>query len=291
MPTLSGGNSRVVTSTTKSSQNGHIARPNRKKNLTTGEEDDTSEDGSHPVPAKRLKIEQGKKSLKTFACPYLKRDPIKYRECCGRKLSRIQDVKQPPKRYCQVCQGTNFSDKQSLQAHIDIGKCSWRDPTTLIGISYEQRDQLHRKSKSGISEEEQWFVIWEILFPVHKRPSSVYMDTSLSLEMRQFRDYCENRGPAMISAHIESDPACLSSEITENQRRLLDILIAQGLNTLFDDWRSNNSSPFIAPEPLGNGNPHRLRNSTPTSSIVDSGVAMGAHVLPERPGPKEAKCV
>jgi hypothetical protein len=283
-PGESGENSGAVASTTESAHTGNTSRSSRKRKPQQDEEDGTGEDDSHPPPPKKFKSGQGEKPQKLFACPYLKWDPIKYKRCCERKLSRISDVKlhlirkHTPKRYCQVCQATNFPDQQSLQKHINIRKCSRRDPAMLIGISYEQRDQLHRKSKpkSGdYSKEDQWFAIWEILFQAHRRPTSVYMDADLTLEMRQFRAYCDNVGPAIVREHLESDPACRGFGITGEQRQVLDRLIAQGLTTLFDNWGSRNSSASTTPECQSNDNPQQSRYETPTSSLVDSGMGMG----------------
>jgi hypothetical protein len=219
-PGESRGNSGALASTTESSHTGDISGNGQKRNLEQEKDGDNSEDGFLPPPPRKIQLIQGKKLHKLFACPYLKWDLTKYSRCCERKLTRIRDVKQhlsrqhTPERYCQICQASNFPDDRSLRTHIDIENCSRRDPTFLNGISYQQHRQLSRKSKPNTGEEDQWYAIWEILFPGHRRPSSVYMDTHLTLEMPQFREYCYSRGPAILREHIESDPAWLRPETT-----------------------------------------------------------------------------
>ncbi|PQE04295.1 Het and ankyrin domain protein [Rutstroemia sp. NJR-2017a BBW] len=282
-PSKSGGYSAPVGSTNESAHTGNTSRSSYKRKSQQDEDDGTGEDGSQPPPLKKLKSGEGEEPQKSFSCPYLKWNPIKYSSCCVKIFSRISDVKQhlrrkhTPKRYCQVCLKTNFENEESLNAHNRTGLHSWRDPATLEGISYDQREKLSKKSKHGTSEEDKWFMIWEILFSRDKRPTSVYIDTDLTLEMRQFQAYCERRGPVLMTEQIESDQAWLSLETTREQRtEYLERVIAQGFQTLFNDWRVNAPSSSITPERQSNNNTRDSRSKTPTSSLVDSGVMIGS---------------
>jgi hypothetical protein len=146
----------------------------------------------------------------------------------------------------------------------------------LDGVSYQQRSRLSRKPTPNASKEDQWFAIWDILFTGHRRPNSVYMDTDLTQEMLQLYEYFTSRGPAIIREHIESDPAWRGFGDNKEQSRVyLERLIAQGFNTCFEDWLSNGASTSLSPQHLGNHNAKQSQYEIPTSSIVDSGVAMG----------------
>lgn len=210
----------------------------------------------------------------------MKMEPINNSRWCERKLSRIRDVKQhlarqhTPKRYCQACLSTDFPDDQNLQAHIQIRKCSARNPADLGEISYEQRGELSRKSNPNADKEDQWFDIWEILFPNKQRPLSVYVDNDLSLEMRQFREYCNSRGPALLSEQLETDPALLAAEVTEEQRRLyLERVIAAGVEQLFENWRLLSDRSPATSSTSNSSRPES--HETLANSVVDSGVGMG----------------
>jgi hypothetical protein len=288
-PGEDGENSGPVASTTESSQPGASSRPSQKRNLLPNEEDDTGEDGSHQPPMKRIKLHQGTKLQKSFACPFLKWGPTKYSSCCVnvKKLSSISYVKQhlirkhTPERYCQVCQAASFTDDDSLERHINTGKCTRRDRTMLDGISYQQRSRLSRKSTPNATKEDRWFAIWDILFAAHSRPNTVYMDIDLTQEMLQLHEYFTSRGPAVIREHLESDPAWRDTRITEEQSGVhLERLIAQGFNTWFEDWLSNGRSASISAQRLGrsssSSNAQQSQYETLSSSLVDSGVVMGS---------------
>jgi hypothetical protein len=278
------GTSGPVPSTTDSTHPGNTSRSSGKRKPQQDEENGTGEDGSHPPPPKKMKPGQGEKSQKSFACPYLKWDPLKFRICCEKKLSRISDVKQhlhrkhTPAHYCPLCQ-VIFPDVDKLQGHLEVRNCTRQDSTMLVGVSIQQYRELHGKSKPNASGEDQWYAIWEILFPKDERPRCVYVDTDLAVELCHFRAYCESHGPAIMGEHIDSGPAWLSSQITEEQRQVLNRLIAQGLNTLFDTWRSRNSnSPASTTAKCqSNDNEQQSRYETPTSSHVDSGVVLRGH--------------
>jgi hypothetical protein len=276
-----GGDSGNLASTTETSQPGNTSRSGEKRKLPQEEEDGTGEDGSRRPPSKKMKSGRGKKPQKSFACPYLKWDPEKFKECCKLRLSRISDVKNhlhrkhTPHHYCPLCQAI-FPGEDSLQGHIEDRGCSRRDPIMLIGVSRQQYQQLHKKSDSDASEEDKWYKIWNILFPQHAKPPSVYIDTNLALEMRQFREYCENRGPGIMRERLESNSGWLSSGNTEEQRGMyLERVIAQGFNTLFEYWISNGSSTGSSPRHLGSNSARQSQYETPTSSLMDSGVGMG----------------
>ena len=282
-PSNNEGSSSFVSSIAIPSQDGKVSRASRKRKCPEDEEDDYGEDGSNPHRPKKPKLAPSENCQKPFACPYLKKDANEYRTCSGFSLNRIRDVKlhlirkHTPERYCQRCQAIDFPDKESLQSHIVKGKCSPKDPTMLSWVSYEQRHELHKKSKPNTCGEDQWLAIWEVLFPGCRRPNSVYVDTKLALGVRQFREHCVIQGPAVITEVIESDPAWLDSDISEEQRRIiLRRAIAEGISNLFEDWLLNASpSTLETTRDENSGRTQASPNETPASSMVDSGVAVG----------------
>jgi hypothetical protein len=270
---------------TGSSTTSSTSRQSRKRGRDETDDDDAGQDGFLRPPRKKTNPGQGKALQRSLACPYLKFDPIKHRNCCAKQLSRIRDVKQhlsrrhTPERYCQRCLETNFLDEQSLDSHMILNTCSLKDRALLEGLSHQQQRQLSRKSNPNLSEEDQWFAIWEItfpkaLFPGLRRPISAYMDTGLSMDMRLFREYCSNHGPSTLTEQIESDPVWSRSEITSEQRRVyLDRVILQGINTLFERYLCSNISSDSAPSSMPNSN-NMHPTPTSTGSIADSGVAL-----------------
>jgi hypothetical protein len=284
-PSGNGENSITRAPATESSTTAGTSSHCRKRARDETDDDDAGQDGFLRPPRKKINAGQGKASQRSLACPYLKFDPIKHRSCCAKQLSRIRDVKQhlsrrhTPERYCQRCLETNFPDEQSLDRHINLNTCPLKDRALLEGLSHQQQRQLSRKSNPNLSEEDQWFAIWEItfpktLFPGLRRPISAYMDTGLSMDMRLFREYCSNHGPSTLTEQIESDPAWSGSEITAEQRRVyLERVIVQGINSLFEGYLRSNISSDSAPSSRQNHN-NMHPTPTPTGSIADSGVAL-----------------
>ncbi|KAH8679347.1 hypothetical protein BGZ61DRAFT_535749 [Ilyonectria robusta] len=188
------------------------------------EEQDDSDQHDSQRPRKRISLGPAETSKKSFACPYLKKDSIEYHECCMRRLNRIRDVKQhlarrhTPERYCSMCFKTSFANQSILQDHISDRSCTIHDPSVLKGVSYDQPQQLSKKSDSKLTEEGQWFAIWEIIFAGSPKQASAYIDAGLSVEMRLFSEYSYTRGPAMLSEAILSNPNCSKQGITEEER-------------------------------------------------------------------------
>ena len=164
-------------------------------------------------------------------------------------LSRVRDVKQhlsrkhSPKLYCDRCK-TIFPDEQSCEEHVaqeDGRSCT--PYSQLDGILHQQQSQLSRKSNPKLSEEEQWFAIWDILFPDRPRPTSAYRDADISEELCSFREYCRSHGTALLDNEVQnmintgtwSGPAIVSDE---ERRGLLRWALDGGLDLVLGTLRS-----------------------------------------------------
>lgn len=237
--TSSSENSTKHTTSSPTSQGGQRSsskstegqnRPRKRR--SSSEADDSDSDGTTRRRPKKRAEETTNRQL---ACPYWKLDSRSHRSCFSKKLTRIRDVKQhlarrhTPKFYCERCFAT-FETEGSHEAHItrvSDDLCS-RDPKQkLDGITHAQQRQLSRRSDPKLSEEQQWFSIWDVVFPTEERPRSAYLDAGLSEEIAQFREYCNLHGPGIMDEH-------LASEVPEDERRvMLSRLIAAGLEHLF----------------------------------------------------------
>ncbi|KAH6981282.1 hypothetical protein BKA56DRAFT_56182 [Ilyonectria sp. MPI-CAGE-AT-0026] len=176
-----------------------------------------------------------------LACPFFKRDPREYEDCRMNGLRRIRDVKQhlsrkhTPHVYCKHC-FVVFSDEHGNYGHA----CTHEPATHFIGVSYDQRMQLSRRSIPALSQENQWFAIWDILFPGAVRPDSAFIEPSSSLDMKLFRDYTKVHGEAMVRSQLLASSAFRSSISEAERKSILSKAISQGFHMLFDKWRSFN---------------------------------------------------
>lgn len=273
-------NSRHDASTTTSSSSGTFPRLCNKRESPQDNNDSAGEDGSSPYRPKRSKSDLGK-DQKYFACPYWKKDAIKYRDCFKCWPTRVQDVKYHLIRkhtvefYCQKCHASNFRDTQDLDAHVMDDSCSPKQ-TLLDWISHEKRNKLHKKSKRGMREVDQWFSIWDILFPGQEKPLSAYIDTGVVQRGCEYSNYSTIHGPAVIARIIESSPVWQSLNMTEEERQeSLQRAIAEGFMELYEGWRSETRSQESSTRSQDS------QYESPANSMVDSAVVMTASTSSE----------
>ena len=140
----------------------------------------------------------------SLSCPFYKKDPRKHHVCCKFVLNRIRDVKQHLNRchrmplYCPRCSKV-FKDEDWRDYHIRTENCQEGILQKPEGISESQKKQLQRKVSSTQPEPEQWFSIFDILFPDHvPRPTTPYIDTGLLQNVQAFQDFSVQHGPRIL---------------------------------------------------------------------------------------------
>ncbi|KAH8714635.1 hypothetical protein BGZ61DRAFT_587335 [Ilyonectria robusta] len=213
----------------------------RRKRQRGQNDEEGSENEDMPPASKRTNSSRDTKPQPRFACPYWKRNSGKHRGCFSKILRRIRDVKQhlarkhTPEFYCECCFAT-FEDEESHRGHVThtTGEVCVHDPSVVLdGITHQQHRRLSRKSDWKVSEQEQWFSVWDILFPGAQRPETAYLDSKLCEEISGFREYCFQHGPATLDQ-------ALSGGVPEIERRQQLVRICQtGFEQLFEAWRSS----------------------------------------------------
>lgn len=184
----------------------------------------------------------------TLACPYLKKDPRRHSACCGFGFSKISYMKAHLYRkhaipiYCQICK-RSFENVQLRDDHSRDRNCELIENIhTPDGITPEQRDWLHQRGPRSFSNEQQWFRVFEFLFPRHPLPRSPYNDTEFSEDLLNFRNF--------ISEPTGQD--ILLQGVLEDRPELETIFrpdVAQGLNGLYQRWaaRKNDENRPTSP--------------------------------------------
>ncbi|KAK6857283.1 hypothetical protein PG995_007470 [Apiospora arundinis] len=134
---------------------------------------------------KRAKYSSGNQETKTetvyYACPFLKMYPHKHRDCSKFEFKRVRDVKQhlnrihrTPDFYCARCYAT-FPGAKERDEHARDAQCqNVQADFRFEGITQVQKELLMQNKTRNKSHEEQWFLIWDIVFPGASRPDSVY---------------------------------------------------------------------------------------------------------------------
>jgi hypothetical protein len=212
----------------------------RKRRGCSGEEQQGTEDDLKGVQKKRRTLKPEKKRRLLLACPFAKKDPLHYRVCYRQTLTKISYVKQHLSRnhrtpiYCPICMGV-FENEEDRDVHTRARSCEERPVAHWEGVSEAQKRQLQKKVPAKMSEKEQWFTIWDIIFPGLPRPQSPYVDSELSEELSAFRDFASGQGPAVLLGHLRTAGYALDSrdqglELTG----FLATVIADGLQIIFE---------------------------------------------------------
>ncbi|KAH8645768.1 hypothetical protein BX600DRAFT_534207 [Xylariales sp. PMI_506] len=250
------------------------------------DDDDPDDNGPFVKPNPKAMTQPAK----LLACPFWKRNPIKYQRCFHMQLVNTGRVKQHMQRkhtpiYCQVCL-VIFRDEDVLEAHLLEYACTRNPEAQLDGLSHKQRSAISAKVKDACNEEQKWFKIWDIVFPEHQRPSSPFIDDRLSACCSLFREHWQNHGPDILLQEMRaSESHNLTQDVDvdlneETRNRALRQVFARGLDAILNSWNppfgssSEGSSEHRSLVPLRdrqttNTGPTRS-GMTPESSFLDS---------------------
>ncbi|KAI4869854.1 hypothetical protein F4820DRAFT_342101 [Hypoxylon rubiginosum] len=248
---------------------GHPSDRSRKRGRSSdGASVVTNEKQTHRGPAKRRTQDR----RVWLACPYAKKDPIRYRDCYSYDLSRVRDVKQHLMRchskplYCPTCNDT-FEDEDEKDAHIRSRACPPRPSIVIEGMSENQKKELRKRVSAKMQEDQQWFAVFDILFHPHPRPRTPYRDKELSEDLNVFQDFMTAQGPTIL-AEVLASKGVIGSNLPQEERDLAAFkkeILEEGLNRIIEQW-TNDSATAMGE----NNTPH----SPPSSFTVDSGIAM-----------------
>lgn len=274
-----------------------IAAKFSRKRSGADENNDGSDENPTPSNPKRPRGNSSDRYPKLLACPFWKMDSRKHRGCFRMKLDKVSRVKQhltrnhTPTFYCERCL-VIFPCEESHEKHVggyEPEQCRRGSVAQLDGISHRQHRELSKKSKPNLAKSEQWFAIWDIVFPHHPRPSSAYVDPGLSEDLCQFREYAQSRGSTMLVDELHANG--FVSVAQEETGLHLQRVIANGINMMVEEWLSNRTLPSHSTAFSGSSSSGRQRNhatfpttqnGTPMSSFADSGVGTGSQVTSSR---------
>ncbi len=251
------------------------------------EEDD--DDSKHPIKRRKAARQKGSRRV-SLACPFAKKDPLRYAGCNSYTLNRTQDVKQHLSRYhqlpiyCPRCKET-FQTETERDSHAMDTTCQRRSSITFEGVTRAQKEELTRRVSPKMALEDQWFAIFDILFPGHTpRPTSAYINTGLTADVEAFQNLMRTIGPSIILSTLEQHGIELSNIANEERDLgvLQEVAIAEGLQTIAQVWttlsmlRPGNSEDTHA-DGSGISATSRpftgsQRSGTSSSTLIDTGV-------------------
>lgn len=205
-----------------------------------------------------------------LACPFYKWDPARYRNCRRILLTKISYVKQhilrahrmPP--HCQICNGSFQTDEQ-LRQHVRSMTCERRPYAPPDGVTEERMIQLRSRVNQKNSLENQWYEVFDILFPGSARPASVYLDPELSQDLDEFVNFLTTQGPGIILDRVARPGSAVDGAPGGHGVSGLAGNVAGALQEVYDRWyreRTTEDGPSTAPKPSpGSHDPPLLRPS------------------------------
>lgn len=240
-----------------------------KRRRTDGDQDSEEANEDESSPSKRRKISTEKEDPNatglSLACPYYKRDRFRHSKCLFFDLTKISYVKQHLRRhhmqphYCPLC-GQSFNKLEDQRAHIRLLQCARRDFEEPDGINEDQSKKLESRVNRKWSLEQQWFSIWDIVFPGVERPQSPYTEGPIHEILSSLRQFLRERGPEIVVENLRSREE-LPYDIA-NEERDLDALLRTTeyrlMNRLIDDFSDSYSNDSNGSQGNVSSNPERL---------------------------------
>jgi hypothetical protein len=162
---------------------GPSRNPKKRRRVGPGPLDTSEQEPSHDVEHDQ-DSETPLADHVLLACPFWKGNEATWKHCFRYKLKRIRDVKLHLRRvharsFCVRC-GGEFEGRQTLDAHYAFTPpCATRS-FLRKWLSEDQKESLAKRSNPKFTIEQQWYAIWDIVYPGRPRPDSPYADQSLS---------------------------------------------------------------------------------------------------------------
>jgi hypothetical protein len=95
---------------------------------------------------------------------------------------------------------------------------------------------LTRRSNAKYPVEEQWYAIWDIIFPGAERPASPYIDGVLSEEILSFQEFYQTRGPAILREALRE--SFMDNTSMQEVQQYSDLVLRAALDRILDEWLS-----------------------------------------------------
>lgn len=152
-------------------------------------------------------VDFSRQSSSFLACPYFLRYPGTYQNCLTRPDPRnihalrvhIACAHQRPIA-CPMC-GTVFTTAFECDGHIRARTCEIVPEICLEGVTDAQVRQLGRRGTPDLSDAEQWFAIWRIVFPLEEPPALSCVPTSMEpfvAFIQTLRDFWARDGEVVV---------------------------------------------------------------------------------------------
>lgn len=174
--------------------------------------DHVENDGVRAKKKSKTDTDSATEPCSKLACPFQKQDPHKHHECLKYVLHRIKDVKQhvyrrhkQPDYYCARC-GDIFKTADERDGHSRRENCETLAVPEFEGISEKQKNRLNKSSSRGVDPQEQWFEMWDIIFPNKLRPSSAWVGSYMEEMVPLLRGLWNHKSSTILARAQKEQP-------------------------------------------------------------------------------------
>jgi len=199
--------------------------PPKRKFSSGGNEDEEPSDDEDSTRGKKVRGNPSSSPQALWACPFSKWKPLTYQACYAYTLKDISRVKQHLRRrhriplHCPICT-MQFPSEAARDDHLRQRSCREEERSLsqpIEGVTQAQQELLERRVDKSKTKEEQWYSIWDILFPGHSpRPASPHVDYGVSTQLRSFQEFLAADGLAIVNEIArERIPASLAPQQDE----------------------------------------------------------------------------
>ncbi|OHE91957.1 hypothetical protein CORC01_12745 [Colletotrichum orchidophilum] len=208
-------------------------RSEEEKGKNDDEANDEDEDSNAKAAGASAVIPLEKTKSIIFACPFYKEDPLRHLQCLRIELKRIKDVKQ----------------------HLNR--------------KHRQPSYYYRR----LSEEQQWFTVWDIMFPNVPRPDSAYLGNQIEESMVMIHDFWDASGKALVSNALYQrglipDPYVPDEDVE------LESFLAETLESVVEELLVSCRTQIAANLARSNHHCHEVSLASERISTSDSGGTM-----------------
>ncbi|KAI4862111.1 hypothetical protein F4820DRAFT_451336 [Hypoxylon rubiginosum] len=141
-------------------------------------------------------------SKRRLACPWYKKDPLKYQDCAKYKLQRVKDVKQ-----------------HIYRKHMQPSERSSTEPKP-DEISEDQRKALNENANRGKTDVEQWLYIWDTIFPGEPHPRSPHLGSSQEEVLALLRNLWDKRRAEITASVLPASQPGIANHVVV--QRIMD---------------------------------------------------------------------
>nr|RBQ83533.1 hypothetical protein FVER53263_03062 [Fusarium verticillioides] len=159
------------------------AKPTGRRGQTIDEDEGSEDEDSSGNGRNPSATDISSENRLLWACPFMKWNPIKYRESCVKKLRDIYRLKKHLQEkhfshHCRVCFNEFRPEDLALheKACESLFPLPTRPPPPVGLITRDMATAINERSNTRLTSREQWERLFKIIFPHEPIPLSPYLD-------------------------------------------------------------------------------------------------------------------